>query len=243
MSSQVSSRPEDSHAEITAGPVQYAGQGAEIMAYLAQPAGSGPFPAVLVCHEIFGLTEHIKDVARRFAAAGYVALAVDLLSRDGGTARFADIADIRAALQAAPPAQFVEDFRAGLRYLQAQSNVYAERIGMTGFCFGGGVTWRCATQIPELKAVVPFYGPNPPLEDVPNIQAAVLALYGENDPRIMAGVPAIDEAMRQHGKIYEKVVYAGAEHGFHNDTGARYHPEAAADAWKRMLAWFGKYLQ
>lgn len=234
--------PAHASSEIIAGPVTYPGQDAEIMAYLAQPAGPGPFSAVLVCHEIFGLTEHIQDVARRLAAAGYVGLAVDLLSRQGGTAHFADVADIRAALQAMPPALIVEDFRAGVRYLQAQPNVHPERIGMTGFCFGGGVTWRCATQIPELKAAVPFYGPNPPLEDVPHIRAAVLALYAENDPRIMAGVPAIDEAMRQHGKVYEKVVYAGAEHGFHNDTGARYHPQAAADAWQRALAWFAKYL-
>ena len=137
----------------------------------------------------------------------------------------------------------MQDFEDGLRHLQAQPNVRRDRIGMTGFCFGGGATWRCATQIPELGAAVPFYGPNPPLEDVPKIQAAVLAIYAEDDARIMSGVPAIEDAMTTHRKTFEKIVYPNAQHAFFNDTGPRFNPEAAADAWEKMLAWFGKYLE
>jgi carboxymethylenebutenolidase len=136
----------------------------------------------------------------------------------------------------------VDDFLAGWRYLQGQSFAQASRVGMVGFCFGGGVTWRVATHMPELRAAVPFYGPHPPVEDVPKIQAAVLALYGGLDQRINQGISAIEEAMRKNNKIYEKVIYEGADHAFHNDTGPRYNAEAARDAWSRTLDWFGKYL-
>jgi carboxymethylenebutenolidase len=99
-----------------------------------------------------------------------------------------------------------------------------------------------ATQMPELRAAVPFYGPHPPLEEVPDIQAAVLGIYGALDTRINSTLPAMETAMRDHGKIFEPVVYEGADHAFHNDTGGRYNAEAAADAWRRTLAWFGEYL-
>jgi carboxymethylenebutenolidase len=114
---------------------------------------------------------------------------------------------------------------------------------MVGFCFGGGITWRVATKTPELRAAVPFYGPNPPLEDVPGIRAAVLAIYGENDANINRGIPAIEEAMKANGKIFEKIIYSNAGHAFHNDTGANYNPEAARDAWAKTLAWFERYLK
>jgi carboxymethylenebutenolidase len=113
---------------------------------------------------------------------------------------------------------------------------------MVGFCFGGGVTWLVATQMPELLAAVPFYGPHPPVEDVPNIQAAVLAIYAGNDERINQGIPPIEEAMLANGKIYEKVIYPNTDHAFHNDTGPRYNAEAAQDAWSRTLAWFDNYV-
>jgi carboxymethylenebutenolidase len=181
-------------------------------------------------------------VTRRFAKAGYVGLAVDLLSRQGGSASLgAD--NVPGALGNISPDQFVEDFKSGWQYLQGQPFADAARVGMTGFCFGGGVTWRVATQMPELLAAVPFYGPHPPLEDVPNIQAAVLAIYGELDSRINSGIPAIEQAMAENNKIYEKMIYQGADHAFHNDTGSRYHPEAAKDAWERTLAWFEQYVR
>jgi carboxymethylenebutenolidase len=221
--------------------VEFPGEGATLQAYLARPKNEGSFPVVLVCHENRGLTDHIKDVARRLAKAGYVALAVDLLSRQGGTGALSSD-EVPGALGNQPPDQFVQDFLSGWHYLQDKPFAQAERVGMVGFCFGGGVTWRVATRMPELKAAVPFYGPHPPVEDVPGINAAVLAIYGELDQRINQGIPAIEEAMQKNNKIYEKVIYPNADHAFHNDTGPRYNPEAAQDAWKRTLEWFARYV-
>ena len=226
---------------IEGGPIQFPGEGATLLGYLARPQKDGPFAVVLVCHENRGLTEHIQDVTRRLAKAGYVALAVDLLSRQGGTGVVGS-EQVPGALGNMPPDQFVQDFLSGWQYLHSQPFAQADQVGMMGFCFGGGVTWRMATHMPELKAAVPFYGPHPPVEDVPNINAAVLAIYAERDQRINQGIPAIEAAMQQTGKVYEKVIYPNADHAFHNDTGSRYNPEAAQDAWARTLAWFEKYL-
>ena len=212
-----------------------------IMAYMAKPKGDGPFPIVLVCHENRGLTDHIKDVTRRVAKAGYASLAVDLISREGGTDKVG--ANAPGVLGNVPPQRFVDDFRAGLANMQGQSFVRKDRAGMVGFCFGGGVTWLCAEGIADLKAVVPFYGPNPPLQDVSKIQAAVLALYGALDTRIDAGIPDIENAMKQNGKTYEKIIYPNANHAFNNDTGASYNADASNDAWAKTLAWFEKYLK
>lgn len=227
---------------IEAGPVEFPGQGVTLMGYLARPVADGPFPVVLVCHENRGLTEHIQDVTRRLAKAGYVALAVDLLSRQGGTSAVGSD-NVPGALGNMSPDQFVQDFRSGWEYLQGQPYAHADLVGMVGFCFGGGVTWQVATHMPELKAAVPFYGPPPPVEDVPNINAPVLAIYGGLDQRINAGIPAIEAAMQQNNKVYEKVIYPNADHAFHNDTGSRYNPEAARDAWARTLEWFARYLK
>jgi carboxymethylenebutenolidase len=232
--------PDDPSVE--AAPVQFPDDaGATLLGYLAQPRGDGSFPVILVCHENRGLTEHIQDVTRRLAKAGYVALAVDLLSRQGGTTSLGSDA-VPGALGNIDPAQFVKDFLSGWRSLRDRSFALVDRVGMVGFCFGGGVTWRVATGMPELKAAVPFYGPQPPVEDVPKINAAVLAIYGGLDQRINQGIPAIEEAMRNNNKIFEKVIYPNADHAFNNDTGPRYNPEAAKDAWRRTLEWFGKYV-
>jgi carboxymethylenebutenolidase len=229
---------------VQAGPVEFPsqnGDGATLMGYLARPSAEGAFPVVLVCHENRGLTEHIQDVTRRLGKAGYVGLAVDMLSRQGGSAAVgAD--NVPGALGSAPEGQFAQDFISGWQYLQGQPFARAEQAGMVGFCFGGGVTWEVATRMPELRAAVPFYGPPPAPDELPNIQAAVLAIYGELDQRINQTIPAVEEAMLANGKIYEKVIYPGADHAFHNDTGSRYNPEAAQDAWSRTLAWFRQYL-
>lgn len=215
---------------------------AEIIGYLAQPSGASASPVILVCHENRGLTPHIQDVTRRFAKAGYVGLAVDLLSRQGGTNAVGSD-NVPGILGNIAPDQFVEDFKSGWLYLQGQPFADTRRVGMTGFCFGGGVTWQVAVHMPELLAAVPFYGPHPLASDVPTIQAAVLAMYGEQDGRINGGIPAIEDAMTANGKIYEKVIYPNADHAFHNDTGSRFNPEAASDAWVRTLAWFEKYVR
>ncbi len=226
---------------IEARMVEFDSKGAKIMGYLARPKGNGPFPVVLVCHENRGLTEHIKDVARRAAKAGYAGLAVDLLSEEGGTDKVG--ANVPGVLGNTPPQRFVDDFKAGLLYMLSQPFASKDRAGMFGFCFGGGVTWRCATQIPELRAAVPFYGPNPPLEDVSKTKAAILAIYGGADTRINAGIPEIEAALKQNNKVFEKLVYDGAGHAFHNDTGAAYNATAAKDAWAKTLAWLDKYVK
>jgi carboxymethylenebutenolidase len=176
------------------------------------------------------------------AKAGYVGFAVDLLSRQGGSVVVGE-ANVPGALGNIPPEQFVEDFKSGWRYLQNLSFAQADKVGMTGFCFGGGVTWQVAVHMPELLAAVPFYGPPPAVEDVPSINAAVLAIYGELDGRINGSIPAIEAAMAANNKIYEKMIYPNADHAFHNDTGPRFNPEAAKDAWERTLAWFEKYVR
>ncbi len=232
--------PED--PDIVANEVEAPGEGVALMGYLARPSGDGQFPAVLVCHENRGLNEHIRDVARRLAKAGYVGLALDMLSRQGGTDAAGGASSAPGLLSNTPPQQFVADFRAGLHFLQSQAFVTPDRIGMTGFCFGGGVTWRCATQIPELKAAVPFYGPNPPLADVSKIEAAVLAIYAEQDRRINAGIDAIETAMQENNKTFQKIIYPNANHAFHNDTSSRYVEAAAKDAWQQTLSWFAAHL-
>jgi carboxymethylenebutenolidase len=234
--------PPPESGAIESADVQVPGEDAELLAHLAYPVGEGSNPVVLVCHENRGLTEHIKDVTRRLASAGYVALAVDLLSRHGGTSTL-NSSDVPGLLGNTPPEQFVQDFLSGWRYLQDQPFAQADRVGMVGFCFGGGVTWLMATRMPELLAAVPYYGPHPPVSAVPDIQAAVLAIYAETDQRINQGIPAIEEAMQALGKVYEKVIYPDTDHAFHNDTGPRYNPEAARDAWGRTLQWFERYLR
>lgn len=227
--------------DIVAGPVEFPGDGVTLRGYLARPAAAGPYPVVLVCHENRGLTAHIEDVTRRLAKAGYVGLAVDLLSRAGGTAAVGSD-NAPGQLSALTPDQYVQDFRSGWAYTATLPEADAPRVGMVGFCFGGGVTWQVAMHMPELRAAVPFYGPAALEADVPNLQAAVLAIYGERDSRINGGIPAIEAAMLANGKVFEKQIYAGADHAFHNDTSSRYNAEAARDAWARTLAWFDRYL-
>ncbi len=227
---------------VIAGELQFPASDSMILGYLSRPVSGDTASVILVCHENRGLTPHIQDVTRRFAKAGYVSLAVDLLSRQGGsTALGTD--NVPGALGTIDPAQFVGDFKSGWTYLQGQPFADAARIGMIGFCFGGGVTWQVAVHMPELLAAVPFYGPAPDTSDVPSIHAAVLAIYGELDSRINSGIPAIEEAMKANNKIYEKVIYPNADHAFNNDTGTRYNAEAAQDAWIRSLAWFEKYVR
>lgn len=226
--------------DITASDVTFPGDGATLMGYLAQPKTGGPFPAVMVCHENRGLVEHIRDVTRRLAKAGYVGLAVDLLSRDGGTAKV-DPAQVAGKLTA-NPGQNVADFQAAFKYLQTLGSVQKANIGMVGFCFGGGVTWMVATAIPDLKAAVPYYGPNPPIADFPKIRAAVLAIYGETDQRITATEPDVEAAMRQNGKTFDKAIYPGAGHAFNNDTASSWNEQASYDAWQKTLDWFKRYL-
>jgi carboxymethylenebutenolidase len=226
---------------VVAAPAELPGEGATLRGYLARPAHEGTFPIVLICHENRGLTAHIEDVTRRAAKAGYVTLAVDLLSREGGTAAHA-YDEVPGILGKAPPERHVGDFRAGLAYARTQKVARADRVGMVGFCFGGGVTWRMAAALPELKAAVPFYGMPVEPDKVAGIGAAVLAICAEKDDRINNALVATEAAMQQQGKTFKKVVFPGTQHAFHNDTGNRYVMSAAQAAWRETLAWFGQHL-
>jgi carboxymethylenebutenolidase len=229
---------------ITVSTVGFPAESGTVSGYLARPAGAGTAPGVLVIHENKGLTPYIESVTRRLAIAGYVALAPDLLSRAGGTASFADPAEATAALGKIMPPELVADLRAALSYLQGLDHVNGSALAVLGFCFGGGLAWRLATEDSRLSGAIPFYGPIPPLEAVPGITAPVFAIYGELDERITSKLPVIEEAMSEHGKDFDVAVYSGAQHAFHNDTNPdRYNPEAAEQAWSAALehlaAWTG----
>jgi carboxymethylenebutenolidase len=229
---------------IEASEVSFPGEGVTIQAYQARPRGTQAVPLVLICHENRGVSDHIRDVARRFAKEGYLACAVDLLSREGGTAKVADPAQLGALVSAAPVERHVSDFQAALEHYKRQSGVQAGAYGLTGFCFGGGIVWRAVTKMPDLKAAVPWYGPTPPLADVPNIKAAVFGIYS-SDPQDFAndGRSELEAALKQAGVTHEFKVYPNTQHAFNNDTGPRYNQEAALAAWRDTLAWFGRYVK
>lgn len=216
--------------------LKYTARGFEHLAYLARPSTGEAAPGVIVIHENRGLTDHIKDVARRLAKAGYIALAPDLVSKAGGTARFTDSAQVSTFLAQTSGDEHVANLLEAIKALKSAGA--RDRLGAVGFCFGGGLTWRLATESRELLAAAPFYGPAPDLAKVPNIKAKVLGIYGGNDARINAGIPALREAMDKARVSYEVQVYEGANHAFHNDTGANYKKDAAEDAWARTLRLF-----
>ena len=226
---------------LTTSTIRFPSSGTEVSAYLARPAGAGAGPAVLVCHENRGLTAHIQDVVRRFAKAGYSALAPDLLSREGGTTGM-DADAVPGALTRAGARRHVADFAAAFEYLASQDFVDAGRIAMNGYCFGGGITWQAATELSGLKATAAFYGPAPDLGKVPAIKAAVFGVYAEKDQRITGGMPALKEALAANNVTHQLTVYPGVDHAFHNDTGERYNEAQATAAWNDTLAWFGRHV-
>jgi carboxymethylenebutenolidase len=228
-------------AGLTTATVRFGAGGTDISGYLARPESSAAGPAVLICHENRGLTPHIQDVARRFAKAGYAALALDLLSREGGTASL-DSDAVSGALTSAGSARHVADFAAAFDYLQAQGFVDSGRIAMNGYCFGGGITWQAATELAGLKATAAFYGPAPDLNKVPAIKAAVFGVYAELDQRITGAMPALRDALDATTVTHQLTVYPGVDHAFHNDTGERYNQTQATAAWNDMLSWFGQHV-
>lgn len=222
--------------------VTFPGEVGEVSGYRARPAMEGSFPGVVVIHENRGLIEPNMDIARRFAKAGYVALAPDLLSRVGGTEQFLeDLAQATAAIGQLGPDAPAADGNAAVAFLRTLPFV-SGALGAVGYCFGGGVVWRMGVRNPELAAIAPYYGPPPPLAEVPNLRAAALGIYAELDSRINSGSEALWEALRTAGKTFELWIARGANHAFFNNTGASYAPEAAAEAWLRTLGWFDQYL-
>jgi carboxymethylenebutenolidase len=207
-------------------------------AFAAAPQPRG---AVLVIHENRGLNDHIRTVVGRFAAAGFTAIGLDLLSEEGGTGSLGDPANATAALGTVAPERFVADMQACLAELERRAP--NAKIGAVGFCFGGGMMWRLiATKDPRLAAAAPFYGQLPMGADFTGSNTAVLAFYGELDTRINATRNLAEAALTSAGLTHELVTESGANHAFFNDTGANYNVAAATDAWSRVLAWFGEHL-
>lgn len=216
----------------------------EVRGYLVRPAVEGvaiadPVPGVVVVHENRGLNPYIEDVARRLAQAGFVALAPDGLSSVGG---YPGNDEAGRELQGqVDPERLMNDFFAAIEFLQGHEATTG-RVGITGFCYGGGVANAAAVAFPDLGAAVPFYGRQPDPADVPRITAPLLLHYAETDERVNEGWPAYEAALKEHGKVYEAYVYAGTNHGFHNDSTPRYDAEAAELAWGRTVEWFRRHL-
>lgn len=215
-----------------------------IKGYLARPAAAGTkrLPAVLVIHENRGLNPHIEDIARRLALENFMALAPDGLTSAGGYPGNDEKGG--ELFRQVDRNKMMEDFYAAARRLKDRADSTG-KLGVTGFCFGGGVANALAVRMgSDLAAAVPFYGSAPPAEDVPKIRAAVLVHHGEQDARLAQGWPAYEAALKAAGVPHEGHIYPGAGHGFNNDaTPQRYNKAAADQAWKRTIAWFDKYLR
>lgn len=212
----------------------------EMKAYVARPLKEKPYPTVLVIHENRGLNAHIEDVARRAAAAGYLAVAPNALAPLGGTP--ADEDEARQLFRTLKQEDSQENFIRAFAHLQSRKDCNG-KFGCVGFCWGGAMSNTLAVQVPELKAAVAFYGRQPAAEDVPKIKAAVQLHYAGLDERINEGKDAYEEALKNAGVAYEQYVYEGVNHAFHNDTSAARYDEAAAKlAWERTLGFWGKYL-
>ncbi len=201
--------------------------------YLAQPAAAkGKLAAVLVVHENRGLNPHIEDVARRLALDGFLAFAPDALFPLGGYPGDEDKA--RELFSKLDQAKTRADFLAAVQILKSHPDANG-KVGVVGFCYGGGMANYLATMVPELAAAVPFYGSQPPAADVPKIKAPLLIHDAGNDARILAGWPAYEESLKAAGTRYQHFVYRDVEHGFHNDTTPRYDQNAAKLAWQRTV--------
>src|SRR5471030_569338 len=211
-----------------------------VRGYLVRPAkASGKVPAVVVVHENRGLNPYIEDVARRVAKAGFIALAPDGLSSVGGYPGNDDKGrDLQLTVD---PEKLMNDFFAAIEWLM-QHDATTGKVGITGFCYGGGVANAAAVAYPELSAAVPFYGRQPKAEEVVRIKAPLLLHYAELDKGITDGWPAYEQALKAAGKVYEAHIHPGVNHGFHNDSTPRYDEAAAKLAWSRTLDWFGRYL-
>lgn len=210
-------------------------------AYLAKPKKDGKYGAVIIIHENRGLNDHIRDVARRAAKAGYIAIAPDALSAAGGTPTDQDQA--RQLFSQIDAKQNLINFSKGFDYLKSRKDCNGF-TGCVGFCWGGALVNQLAVHVPDLNAAVAFYGRQADVADVPKIKAALQLHYAGLDERINAGIPAYEEALKKNNVKYELYLYEGVNHAFHNDTsGARYNEAAAKLAWKRTLDFWAAHMK
>jgi carboxymethylenebutenolidase len=242
--------------EVTTRSVQITAESGRMPAQLAQPADGGPYPAVIVVMEAFGLNDHIKDVGRRLAAEGFVTLAPDLYYREAvRVAGYDDLPQALRLMSSLSDDKVVVDIEAAVGFLKAQPNLRGDRIGMTGFCMGGRITFLTACRSGAIRAAVPFYGggiasgeksertPHVPIELASQLVCPVLAFFGSDDAFIPAAdVERVRSTLAKLGPEHEVVVYAGAPHGFFCNERDSYRPEAAEDAWNRTLRFLHRHL-
>lgn len=220
--------------------ITYPAQTGQMNAHFARPKGDKKYPGVIVIHENRGLNPHTEEVARRVALEGFIAVAPDALSPLGGTPE--DVNEARTLMRELDGASTIKNFVAAVQYLKTHPQSTG-KVGCMGFCWGGGMTNKVAVNAPDLAAAVPFYGSQPSVEDVPKIKASLLCHYAGLDNRINAGIEAFEAALKEAAIEYKMFVYEGAGHAFFNDTGSRYHKEAAALAWNRTIEFFNEELK
>lgn len=240
---------------LVAGEVKLATRDGPVPAYRAMPAADGKCPLVLVVQEIFGVHEHIKDVCRRLAKLGYFAISLELYHRQGDVTKFTDNQEIFAkVVNHVPDSQVMSDLDAAVVYAESTGKADTARLGITGFCWGGRITWTYCVHNPKVKAGVAWYGrlmapqkaalqPAYPVELAPHLKVPVLGLYGGEDASIpLEHVEQMRAALKSaDNKTSEIVVYPGAPHAFYADYRPSYRMEAAEDGWKKMQAWFTRH--
>jgi carboxymethylenebutenolidase len=240
-------------AGLEAGEVKIPVSDGQIPAYRAEPAAGGPFPTILVVQEIFGVHEHIKDICRRLAKLGYLAVAPELYAREGDVSRIRDIHEIISkVVSKVADAQVMTDLDATVAWAKDAAKGNVAKLGITGYCWGGRIVWLYAAHNPELKAGVAWYGrlagkpdalhPKSPLDLAREIKAPVLGLYGGDDLSIpVETVEKMRQALKEAGKTAELVVYPDTPHAFFADYRPSYRKEQADDGWKRLLGWFKEH--
>ncbi len=237
---------------LEAGEVKIPVQDGEVPAYRAMPANGKNLPVILVVQEIFGVHEHIKDICRRLAKLGYFAVATELYARQGDVSNLKNFQDILNIVSKVPDAQVMSDLDATVAWAKSTGKADINRLGITGFCWGGRIVWLYAEHNPSLKAGVAWYGrltaqqpdelhPKHPIDVAASIKAPILGLYGGADQGIpVADVEKMREALKAAGKTAEIIVYPDTPHAFFADYRSSYRKEQAEDGWKRMLEWFRK---
>lgn len=239
-------------ADLEAGEVKIPVKDGEIPAYRAMPASGENFPVVLVVQEIFGVHEHIQDICRRFAKLGYLAIAPEMFARQGDVSQLSDIQEIRKIVAKVPDEQVMSDLDAVVAWAKKSSKGNTEKLGITGFCWGGRVVWLYAAHNPNVKAGVAWYGrfvgdatpltPKHPIDVAADLKVPVLGLYGGKDELIPnETVEKMRQALESGKSGSEIIVYDDAPHGFHADYRPTYRKEAAEDGWERLLDWFKQH--